>query len=129
MPPAVLLVEDETALRDLIERVLVRNGYRVRAAAGAAAALALEPAETAALGAAVVDLTLPDGTGHAVLRHLRAARPDLPLIAMSGWAVAGERYPLEDGEPAYSLMKPFLPAALVEMLARLTGQNPPPKAS
>lgn len=129
MPPDVLLVEDESALRELISRFLERHGFRVCAAAGVADALALGAEEIAELDAAVVDLTLPDGPGDAVLRRLRQARPCLPLIAMTGMALAGERYPVEGGEPAYPLMKPFLPAALVEMLERLTGQNPPPKAS
>jgi len=125
----VLLVEDETALRELMARLLERAGHLVRTAADASEACAAASEVGARFSAAIVDLTLPDSPGETVLNFLRQANGDLPLVAMSGMAMAGERFSLESGEPAYTLMKPFPPRLLVELLGRICPQPPDASAS
>lgn len=81
MHPRVLLVEDDSVISFLVEEILVELGLDVVAAGDAAGALA-------AVGGgrrfdlAVIDLGLPDGTGHAVVRAARAL--SVPVIVSSG---------------------------------------------
>ena len=118
MPGLVLLVEDEAPLRDLLAKILTRHGYEVALASNASEAIESLSTLAPALSAAVVDLTLPDASGDSVLNAARATRSDLHLIATSGIAFAGDRYPLREGEAAYCLSKPFLPRALLALLAQ-----------
>jgi len=103
----VLLVDDEDLLRDLAEQSLVSAGYRVRAAADAAGALALARAEGARFDVIVSDVVLPDQSGVDLVARLRALHPDAEVLLISGYTagaeVAGERF----------LAKPFRPAELV----------------
>ena len=60
-PPTILLVDDDNVLREVLGRVLTRDGYTVVPAAGVAEALDLAKEHTLSL--ALVDLSLPDGDG------------------------------------------------------------------
>jgi CheY-like chemotaxis protein len=73
----VLVVDDETAVRAALAAMLAHHGYRpvpARGAAGVAESLA---AAAAAVVAAVVDRP-------AALDAVRAARPDMPCVLLSG---------------------------------------------
>ena len=116
----VLLVDDENALRQLAERLLIRRGWTVLSAEDAAMALDLL-AETPAIDAIVTDLVMPGMDGAALVREVRTrlARPDLPAILVSGYAEAALRDQI--GAVATVFMaKPYRLADLADKLADLT---------
>ncbi|MHB8604288.1 MAG: response regulator [Thermoplasmatota archaeon] len=79
----VLLVEDSEGDARLVSMALrERGGWRVTRAGSVAEALA--SAEARPFDAALVDYRLPDGDGLALLPRLRAARPEMPLIFLTG---------------------------------------------
>jgi CheY-like chemotaxis protein len=127
--PQLLLVEDEDSLRTLLVRVLKRAGYRVRAARGGEEAVRAFADGSEDFLAALVDLTLPDMSGEALIDQLRAVRGDLPLIVCSGTARSANEFAAE-GAPVRFLQKPFLPARLIEALAELLpGQSSSPSSA
>ena len=73
-------------LRTMASRLLTRNGYQVRAAAGGADAvrLAQDPAQRVDL--LVTDMVMPEMLGNEVAARVRAARPRLPVLFVSGYA-------------------------------------------
>ena len=77
----ILLVEDEPAIVDFMERMLHRAGYSVRAVMDGAAALAALNADVPAV--MILDLNLPRVSGWAVLEHLRHAQIALPVIVLT----------------------------------------------
>lgn len=81
MPP-ILIIEDEKAMRLLVQDYLEFLGYRVLAAEDGAAALALAATEPFAL--AFVDINLPDMSGVEVMRRLRARGIESKLVILSG---------------------------------------------
>jgi len=81
---AVLLVEDNAAARMATAELLEGEGLEVRAAGTAAEALKLWSERGAGFDAMVTDLGLPDGGGAALAAKLRAARPGLPVVIVSG---------------------------------------------
>jgi CheY-like chemotaxis protein len=89
--PIVLVAEDESLVRDLIEAVLEDSGFALRlAATGREAIDALDAQRVAAL---VTDIDLGAGcSGWEVAAHARARDPALPVIYMSG----GSAYALPD---------------------------------
>lgn len=96
----VLIVEDDELLREILEHVVRAGGYRTITAATATEALdALQ--EKADVDAVISDVVLPDLDGPELIRRLRALRPDLPALFMSGYAAADlvKRGMLPEGAP------------------------------
>ena len=106
---AVLLVEDEDAVRRLAERALARQGWRVLAAeSGEAALTLLDHADAADLAAIVTDMVMPGMDGNALVRAVRERlrSPRLPAIMVSGYAEATLRDDLETVATTF-LPKPY----------------------
>jgi CheY-like chemotaxis protein len=129
-PETLLLVEDDDAIRSIARRALSERGYTVLDAATPSAALALARGHRGAIHLLVSDVLLPERNGWELCRALRADRPGLPALFVSGYA--GDRL---DGrallpDDALLLQKPFTPdqllAAVREALGR--GVAPPPRA-
>jgi len=78
---AVLLVEDEQAIRESLRHLL--EGWGMRVSAGPSLAWVRDlPAQPWDL--LISDHRLPDGTGRDVVQHLRARQPTLPALIISG---------------------------------------------
>lgn len=87
--PSVLIVDDEPNIRRMVGALLGAEGYDVRDAADGRAGLAM--AETAESDVALIDLMMPGPLdGLALLEKLRACRPDMPVIMMSGRAALAD---------------------------------------
>src|SRR6266508_6846389 len=127
MAATVLVVEDETKIRELLRSYLEREGFNVLATASGAEAIGL--AEHASPDLIVLDLRLPDVPGEEVAREVRrsSAVPILMLTAKSGEEdrIRG----LELGADDY-MVKPFSPRELVlRVQAILRRGAPGPAAS
>jgi len=80
----ILYIDDDEAQLFLIKRMLERWGYRVSAYLEQGEALdALRAGER--FDMVVTDLNMPGMSGLEVARALRAARPDVPVIVVSGY--------------------------------------------
>ncbi len=78
----LLLVEDDRLLSDALSRMLEAVGFTVYVTAFGEDALEL--ARAYRFDVVLLDLTLPDMAGHSVLQKLRLARPEAPVIILSG---------------------------------------------
>jgi PAS domain S-box-containing protein len=119
-PPSVkiLLVEDHTATRAALERMLARRQHQVIAVGTRAEALEAGKRETFDL--LISDLGLPDGDGYELLEMLRADQPQLRGIALSGFGMEGDLRRSTAGGFALHLVKPIpvskLDAAIVTVM-------------
>jgi DNA-binding NtrC family response regulator len=106
-PSTVLIVEDEAALRRVLERVLARAGYRVLAAASAETAYELLASEHA--DAVLLDVQLPTMSGLALYLALIHRHPALAgrIAIMSGDAEAEHVRAWLQHNPCTVLKKPF----------------------
>jgi signal transduction histidine kinase/ActR/RegA family two-component response regulator len=82
----ILLVEDEASLRGLADRILTKNGYHVRAASTAAEAPGIAGETEQPIHLLLTDVVMPEMLGNEVARQVRAIRPALPVLYMSGYA-------------------------------------------
>jgi hypothetical protein len=109
----VLVVDDEASIRDVAHRVLTSAGYRVVTAANGHEALALLGDPKTAADLMVSDVVMPGMTAAAFAAQVRALRPGLPVLFMSGYerqSIAGEGWP----DPGTEIIsKPFSRAALL----------------
>ncbi|NEW94184.1 response regulator [Rhodopseudomonas sp. BR0M22] len=106
----VLVVDDEPAVRIVLDLSLGKAGHRVTVCDSGTAALDLLSQSTPAI--ALIDLSLPKVHGMTVLAAVRAARPELPIIVISGMlpefdAAMLEREGMTVQNGVYCLAKPF----------------------
>jgi DNA-binding response OmpR family regulator len=115
--PDVLVVDDEPAIRQALERMLRYEGFAVRVAAGGREALAAIDAQLPA--AIVLDVAMPDLDGVTVTRRLRARGIEVPICILSARDEVDDRVAgLRSGADDY-LVKPFAPAELTARLHAL----------
>lgn len=124
----VLLAEDELLAALVVAEALTEMGHQVVHAADGAAALDLAAAQP--FDVLVTDLAMPRLPGAELIRRLRAGRPDLPVVVMTGYLTpeaAGLLAGRSQGRTAL-LLKPFALAELAEALARIAAAAPLPLA-
>jgi two-component system, OmpR family, response regulator MprA len=110
----ILVVDDEPAVREAVDRALRLEGYDTQLAADGAEAL--EALADRAPDALVLDLLMPHVDGLEVCRRLRAAGDRTPVLVLTARDAVPDRVRgLDAGADDY-LVKPF---ALEELLARL----------
>jgi len=111
----ILLVEDEDMVRAVAERALTRAGYTVVAARQGEEGLErFEAMDTVDL--VISDVVMPVTDGPAMVRAMRARRPDLPVLFMSGYAEEQLRQSIDIANVAF-LPKPFSVAQLAEAVS------------
>jgi two-component system response regulator PilR (NtrC family) len=81
---SILVVDDEEIMREILETLLVREGYQVRLASGGAEGLELARATT--FDAAIVDVMMPGMDGLATLEELKKLDDDLPVLMVTAFA-------------------------------------------
>lgn len=112
----VLVVDDHTDASELLCLSLARLGHQCRDAetgtTGLAIALELQP------HVAIVDLWLPDMTGHDVARELRRRDPHVYLIALTGSTRVEDRTGAFDAGFNEFLMKPTDNRTLLGLIAK-----------
>jgi PAS domain S-box-containing protein len=108
----ILLVEDEEGVRELMTEVLSGLGYQVVSALRAEDALRVAAGHSGPLDLVISDVVLPGLGGPAFVEQLRAVRPGLPALFISGYTGDAmlQRGIVEEG--AAVLAKPFAPEAL-----------------
>jgi two-component system, OmpR family, response regulator MprA len=110
----ILVVDDEPAVRDSLDRALRLEGYKVDLATDGAEALTMLGGDSP--DAVVLDLMMPRVDGLEVCRRMRAAGDRTPVLVLTARDAVSDRVKgLDAGADDY-LVKPF---ALDELLARL----------
>lgn len=84
-PVRILLVEDETFLREVVAEYLQESGYEVEAVGDGDAGLGVLQSD-ADIDVLVSDIRLPGLSGYELAAAGRALRPELKLILMTGYA-------------------------------------------
>jgi CheY-like chemotaxis protein len=127
----ILVVEDETALRELVREVLEGHGYRVLEAASGVEALKVWESEDRKIDLLLSDIIMPEGmSGRELAERLQKADPSLPAILTSGYSQDMiEREGVLDPRVKF-FSKPYHPAQLAQAVrdclnSRKTNGNRP----
>jgi two-component system cell cycle sensor histidine kinase/response regulator CckA len=81
----VLVVDDDASVRTFIELALRRQGHEVLLAVDADAALTFASDASRPIDLLLTDYTMPGRSGVQLAADVRALRPDIAVILMSGW--------------------------------------------
>jgi DNA-binding response OmpR family regulator len=110
----ILLAEDDTALAGFVRKGLAAESYAVDVSADGEQARAL--ASELEYDLVVLDLNLPRLNGVAILKHVRAKKPSLPILILTARGRVDDWvYCLDSGADDY-LVKPF---SFSELSARI----------
>jgi signal transduction histidine kinase len=116
---SVLVVDDDRLVRDTLIESLEDAGFAATGAESGAAALSLIE-QGAAVDALVTNFAMPDMNGAELIRALRARKPGLPAIVLTGYVGDVARQAREGvGEKFTVLQKPVRPADLAVRLAQI----------
>ncbi|MHB1311789.1 MAG: ATP-binding protein [Gemmatimonadaceae bacterium] len=109
----LMVVEDESAVRELVRAALSRAGYRILAARDGEEALTRAAAHEGRIDLLLTDVVMPGLNGPELARQFRRVRPEARVLFMSGYAadhIADEGMLSGDAD---LLAKPFAPDELV----------------
>ena len=119
-PPAIsgtetlLIVENEAAIRNLLQMALRKNGYTVLAAESGREALDLVSTHSGPIHLLITDVMMPDIDGPELVRRLSAIRPETRKLFMSGYMddALGEQGVLPSS--VNFIQKPFSPSTIAQ---------------
>jgi two-component system cell cycle sensor histidine kinase/response regulator CckA len=114
----VLVVDDEEPVREVTCEVLESLGYEVLQAEGGRRACELFGAQRARIDLVLLDMSMPEMNGEQTLHELRAIRPDVRIVLMTGYAEDDVQLRFEPDQLAGFLAKPFAKRELGEVIER-----------
>lgn len=117
IPATILLVEDEAAVRDVTREALEMGGYHVLTADGAAAATHIVCDESTAIDLLLTDVIMPEMNGPELARQVKAIRPELNTLFMTGYAESELLRLATGGAPHKHIKKPFTVHSLLAGVA------------
>lgn len=122
----ILLVEDESGVRHITQRILEDAGYAVRVANDGQDGLrrwrdSISQQETT-IDCVVTDVVMPTLSGRAMVREMRAIDGNLPVLFISGYVEGGLADEELVGRTSF-LAKPFTAEALLLEVAALVARN------
>lgn len=120
----ICLIDDDGFVRDALALGLTDAGYDVITAPGAAAGF--DVANREYVHAIVTDMNMPGTDGAQLISQARAAWPKIPIVAISGSSVVGERSLMDvarDRGADAALAKPFTIRELTALLNPLLAKS------
>jgi signal transduction histidine kinase/ActR/RegA family two-component response regulator len=118
----ILIVEDEEAVRDLVQRVLVNLGYEVATANNGKEALEMFEGHGGEIGLIITDLVMPEIGGVELAKMLNERQPGVKIIALSSYPVADTEGLLRAGIIEF-IKKPFQIQTLAQAVRRALEQE------
>ena len=113
----ILLVEDGPPLREMIREMLEAAGYTVLAAKSAPEAVRLVQQHDGPIDLLLTDVVMPGMSGPELVETMRALRPGLEVLLMSGAVDQGPAV-----ADAAFIQKPFTESMLLEKVAAARGR-------
>jgi two-component system cell cycle sensor histidine kinase/response regulator CckA len=118
---SILLVEDETSLRELAHHFLQTLGYKVLAAGNAASAMRISDSYNEPIDLLITDVVMPGLNGRLLADRLRERRPAMGVLFMSGYTgqTVGAHGVLAEG--SFFIAKPFMKDHLARKVREVIG--------
>ena len=115
----IMLVEDEDGVRDLAEMALAELGYDVVTARDGGDAVQLLHDRDGPIHLLLTDVVMPGWHGPEIARSVRAARPHIKVIYMSGYPARGNGRTSDITPDDNFIQKPFKPEDLVALVRKV----------
>ncbi|MGQ0763551.1 MAG: hybrid sensor histidine kinase/response regulator [Acidobacteriota bacterium] len=119
--PAILVVDDERSVRELLAEILTGEGYDVTVAENGEEALKFFDAQT--FTAVLTDVGMPGMTGWELARAIRARDSKIPVAVITGWGEAVGSAEQEEAKVDWVIAKPFSLTRIAEIAAEIAKRN------
>lgn len=123
---AVLVVDDDESIRNIVQCALRAQKYRVVTACDGTEAIELYARSPGETGVVILDLIMPRMNGQQTLHNLKSLDPEVRVIIMTGHQPPDLHEILTDPSVRGYLPKPFSMKALTESVAAAMVRNPQP---
>lgn len=121
---AVLLVDDEKSIRDVVGEMIRELGYHLLAAESGEEAVEIYRSNPAAIDLVIMDMIMPGMGGGAAIDAIRALDPTARIILSSGYSLSGEAEKILNRADGISFMqKPFEMADLSQKIRAALDQQ------
>ena len=104
--PVILLVEDESIVREVTREVLVHAGYSVLESSTPAEALEMASRHKDEIDLLLTDMVMPGMNGAELATRLRALQPSVVIVFMSGYAETDVMRDMKQNSTIH-IQKPF----------------------
>ena len=121
-PPRILIIEDETALLELIRRYLVRIGFDVTATPDPAQGMGQLAQNPESFQLVVLDLNFPGVSGEQLLVSILEDYERIRVLVSSGFPFSKDKLPVQLHSRVGFLQKPYTPKMLGEAVQSLLAQ-------
>lgn len=121
----ILVVDDEEAIRRVIQSTLAMFGYRVIPASNGVEAIQQFHAHHADIALMLTDMMMPGMDGSATIHAIRQLQPTLPIIVTSGLTSPEQLHAIHDLQVDHILPKPFTVEQLLTMLHQILTNTRP----
>ncbi len=105
----ILVVEDEDAVRTIVDRVLRRGGYTVLSAANGQEALRIVDEQSANIDLVLTDMIMPGLSGRHLAERVLESHPSMRILFMSGHIEDGDSRSIVEQFGNRFIQKPFTP--------------------
>jgi CheY-like chemotaxis protein len=120
----ILVVEDEEAVRAYAVRVLSEQGYSVLEASSGAKALDIAAAQVGPIALLITDVVMPGLQGQQLAKQLRAIRPEMRVLYVSGFTETSVVQQDVAGDGVAFLPKPYTAESLALAVRHLLDGQP-----
>lgn len=106
--PTVLVVEDEESMLYLLEKMLVKHGYKVLKASDGELAVRIYQREKASIDVVFLNMGLPKLSGRDVLSKIKQEKQDAKVVVASGYFEEEFKSDFEQAAIKHFLQKPYM---------------------
>ena len=124
----ILVVEDESGVRDLACQFLRSSGYTVLEAVDGVEALEISARYSGTIHLLLSDMIMPRMGGAELTQRIRAARPETKVVLMSGYAEYAEANNGKESPQVPRIQKPFSLTSLAEKVRKVLTEQPAEQA-
>jgi DNA-binding NtrC family response regulator len=119
----ILLVDDSSSLRKMIQEILSHKGYSVMTAQDGIQALELSRAYSGVIDLLITDIVMPQMGGAQLADQIIRERPDIPVVFLSGYAA--DKYPIPEHAPGRitTIQKPCSVDTLLTSVRRILDET------
>jgi CheY-like chemotaxis protein len=106
--PTVLIVEDEESMLCVLEKMLVKRGYKVLKASDGELAVRIYQREKASIDVVFLDMGLPKISGRDVLSKIKQEKQGAKVVVASGYSEEEFKSDFEEAAIKHFLQKPYM---------------------
>ncbi len=115
----ILVIDDESDVRDVVTSMLEYHGYQVLVAGDGVTGITLFKKYSRTISLVLLDMTMPRLSGEEVFEQLREISPDIRILFSSGYSANEQEHTINKAENVSFIQKPYQTGALIKAIEGL----------